>query len=149
MMRSATPNSTRADAIRAIQVTTGDASVAIDRLNDAYIRAYLDSDVTAFEALLSDTFLVTLNDGRLLGKALFLSLVARPAGVTSHQVEDLRIRVYGDCAIVNATTVFTREDGTAGETRYTDVYARVDGRWRAVAAHLTSVASTNEGRPNP
>ena len=148
MMRSATPHTSLADAIRTIQVTTGDAFVAIDRLNDTYIQAYLDSDVTAFEELLADNFLVTLSDGRLLGKALFLSLAARPAGVTSHQVEDLRIRLYGDCAIVNATTVFTRVDGTAGETRYTDVYARVDGRWRVVTAHLTSVVSTNEGGPN-
>jgi ketosteroid isomerase-like protein len=139
MTPSVLPTRSLAHAIRAIQVLTAEASEVIDRLNDAYIQAYLDSDVAAFEELLAEDFLVTLSDGRLLGKALFLSLAARPAGVTAHQVEDLRIRVFGDGALVNATTVFTRVDGSDGETRYTDVYARVDGRWRVVAAHLTSV----------
>lgn len=35
---------------------------------------------------------------------------------------------------------------TVRGTRSTDVYARTDGRWRAVTAHLTGVESTNAGR---
>jgi hypothetical protein len=123
-----------------IQALSGDAQQVLERLNDAYIHAYLHSDPVAFDELVAEDFLVTLSDGRLLSKALFLSLAARPAGVTAHRVEDLRIRVYGDCGIVNATTVFTRVDGTEGETRYTDIYVRRAGRWRAVAAHLTAVS---------
>jgi len=43
----------------------------------------------------------------------------------------------GDVAIVHARTTFTLADGKPGSGRYTDVWARRNGRWQAVAAHVT------------
>ena len=42
-----------------------------------------------------------------------------------------------DFAIVHARTTFTMPDGRPGASRYTDVWARRDGRWLAVSAHVT------------
>jgi ketosteroid isomerase-like protein len=131
--------STLATSIRAIQASSADASEIIDQLNDAYIQSYLESDARAFDQLVADDFLVTLPDGRLLDKARFLELTAMRTDILSHTVEDVRIRVFGDAAIVNATTVFVRASGAVGETRYTDFYAKRGGARRAVAAHLTAV----------
>ena len=40
-------------------------------------------------------------------------------------------------AIIHAATAFTLPDGRTGRGRYTDVWARRDGRWLAVSAHVT------------
>jgi len=47
------------------------------------------------------------------------------------------IMLMGDFAIVHARTTFTAADGRPGTERYTDVWARRDGRWLAVSAHVT------------
>jgi hypothetical protein len=43
----------------------------------------------------------------------------------------------GDCAIIHARTTYTRPDGQVGAGRYTDVWARRNGTWLAVSAHVT------------
>jgi hypothetical protein len=43
----------------------------------------------------------------------------------------------GEFAIVHAATTFTLLDGTHGSGRYTDVWARRNGRWEAISAHVT------------
>ena len=47
----------------------------------------------------------------------------------------------GDFAIIHARTTYTLPDGSAGAGRYTDVWARRDGRWLAVSAHVTRLAT--------
>jgi hypothetical protein len=48
-------------------------------------------------------------------------------------------RVRAD--VIHARTSYTLADGREGAGRYTDVWARRDGRWLAVAAHVTRSAS--------
>jgi hypothetical protein len=43
----------------------------------------------------------------------------------------------GDTAIVHARTTFALPGGRPGSGRYTDVWVRRNGRWVAVAAHVT------------
>ena len=43
----------------------------------------------------------------------------------------------GDVAIVHARTTYNLPGGTPGSGALTDVWARRDGRWQAVAAHVT------------
>jgi hypothetical protein len=40
-------------------------------------------------------------------------------------------------ALVHGKGTFTRRDGTTGTSHYTDVYARVEGAWKAVPAQIT------------
>jgi len=47
------------------------------------------------------------------------------------------IRMYGDVAIIHARTAYDLPDGTHRSGRYTDVWARRNGEWRAVSAHVT------------
>jgi uncharacterized protein DUF4440 len=49
----------------------------------------------------------------------------------------VNVRLMGDFAIIHAQTTFTTRDGRAGRGRYTDVWARRDGRWLAISAHVT------------
>ena len=43
----------------------------------------------------------------------------------------------GDFAIIHAATSYTTPDGKEGSGRYTDCWARQNGRWLAVSAHVS------------
>jgi ketosteroid isomerase-like protein len=109
----------------------------LEDLNRGYIRSVASSDVGWFDANLSDDFLNSNPDGSLVDRAGFLALIARPVQIRGLDIEDVRIRIIGDAAIIHARTVYTRPDGQPGAGRYTDIWARQGGRWRCVAAHVT------------
>mgnify|MGYP003445650243 CR=1 FL=1 len=114
----------------------GDRAV-LTRLNDDYVRAVLESDTARFERLLASDFRNTNPDGTLLDRAAFLAQVARPANLKTLRAEDVEIRILGDTAIVHARTVYETSDGRPGSGRYTDIWHKQAGTWRAVAAHVT------------
>jgi ketosteroid isomerase-like protein len=110
---------------------------ALTSLNDDYIRSVQASDVGRFSEMLADDFLCSLPDGSLLDRAAFLTFTARPVTIKDLSAHDVRIRILGDTAIVHARTSFTSADGRTGAGRYTDIWARRNDRWLAVAAHVT------------
>src|SRR5262249_25295594 len=105
-------------------------------LNDDYIRAVETSDVLRFHEMLADDFLCSLPDGSHVGRDAFLEHVAQPSQISNLRAHDVNVRVMGDFALVHARTTFTR-DGRPGASRYTDAWARRNGRWVAIAAHVT------------
>jgi ketosteroid isomerase-like protein len=120
----------------------GEDSMASDldtllELNQDYIRSVQTSDVARFEEILSDDFLCSLPDGSLIDRESFLEQTARPVPISNLEAHDINVRLMGDFAIVHARTTYNTADGRAGSGRYTDVWARRDGRWLAVSAHVT------------
>lgn len=106
-------------------------------LNDDYIRSVQTSDVERFREILADDFLCSLPDGSLVDRERFLQQTALPVTISNLQAHDVEVRLMGDFAIVHARTTFTAQDGRPGAGRYTDVWARRNGRWLAVSAHVT------------
>ncbi len=109
----------------------------LERLNRDYIRSVQTSDVRRFDEILAEDFLCSNPDGSLVDRAGFLVQTARPVAISNLEAHDVRIRVMGDVALVHARTTYTLPDGRAGAGRFTDVWARRDGRWLAVSAHVT------------
>lgn len=116
--------------------TTSDLDVLVD-LNREYIQSVQASDTKWFRDTLADDFRCSLPDGTLIDRERFLERAARPLDITDLQVHDVDVRLLDDVAIVHARTTFTTADGRPGTGRYTDVWARRQGRWLAVAAHFT------------
>ena len=110
---------------------------ALLALNDDYIRSVQNSDLRRFGEIFADDFLCSNPDGSLVDKAGFLAQTARPATVRGLSAEDVKVRVLGDIAIIHARTRYTTAEGERRNGRYTDVWARRDGRWLAVSAHVT------------
>ena len=106
----------------------------LERLNRDYIRSVQTSDVRRFDEILDEDFLSSNPDGSLVDRAGFLVQTARPVAISNLEAHDVRIRVMADVALVHARTTYTLPDGRAGAGRYTDVWARRDGRWLAVSA---------------
>lgn len=106
-------------------------------LNHDYIRSVQTSDVRRFKEILADDFLASQPDGTLQDREAFLKHTAVPVTISKLAAHDVMVRILGDVAIIHARTTYTMPDGRAGYGRYTDVWARRNGRWLAVCAHVT------------
>jgi ketosteroid isomerase-like protein len=106
-------------------------------LNRDYINSVQNSDVKRFDEILSDEFYCSNPDGSLVDRAAFLKQTAKPVAITNLKAEHVLIRIMDDVAIIHARTAYTKPDGSAGGGRYTDVWAKQNGRWLAVSAHVT------------
>ena len=60
-----------------------------------------------------------------------------PVAIRNLKAEDVKIRILGDFAIIHARTSYTMPDGQDAHGRYTDCWARQDGKWLAVSAHVS------------
>ena len=106
-------------------------------LNRDYIRSVQASDVRRFDEILADDFRCSNPDGSLVDRQGFLKQTAVPVRISNLEAHDVAVRLMGDFAIIHARTTYTGPDGRSGSGRYTDVWARQQGRWLAVSAHVT------------
>jgi len=106
-------------------------------LNRDYIRSVQDGDVRRFDEILAADFRCSNPDGSLVDRGGFLAQTARPVTIANLAAHEVEIRLFGDVAIIHARTSYTMADGHPGAGRYTDVWVRQNGEWRAVSAHVT------------
>jgi ketosteroid isomerase-like protein len=109
----------------------------LEQLNEQYIAAFMNAEVNWYRQHLADDFVCIESNGTVLGKQEFLQQSARGPDVADYKLAKVRVRFYGDAALVQATGHFTRKDGTTGISIYTDIYARIDGDWKCVSAQIT------------
>src|SRR5437588_7522837 len=110
---------------------------ALTALNRDYIHSVQHGDVQRFGEILAEDFLCSNPDGSLVDKRQFLAQTARPVTISGLAIEDVQVRLLGDVAIIHARTRYTTADGAQRSGRYTDVWARRNGAWLAVSAHVT------------
>ena len=132
-----TPPSEQKSATATNAVSRSSDVATLLALNDDYIRAVQACDARRFRELLGDDFLCSLSNGSQIDRGQFLAHLAAPAEISELQVHDVKVRVMGDFALVHARTTFRLPDGREGQSRYTDTWARRDGRWVAIAAQIT------------
>jgi ketosteroid isomerase-like protein len=107
------------------------------RWNEAIVR----KDTAVLGRILGDDFVIITADGQIGSKSQLLEVVAAPDAVIDPFVtEDVKVRVYGDAAVL--TGRFTQTGTYKGrrfESRclYTDVYAKRGQQWVAVSAQAT------------
>ena len=106
-------------------------------LNRDYVDSVQHGDVERFQQILAEDFLCSNPDGTLVNKKEFLEQTGRPVMISGLSADDVRIRILGDVAIIHARTSYTTAAGELRHGRYTDVWARHDGGWLAVSAHVT------------
>lgn len=109
----------------------------LEKLNRDYISSVQNGDVRRFDEILAAEFYCSNPDASLVDRAGFLKQTAQPATISGLEAREVKIRLFGDVAIIHARTAYTTADGQAKSGRYTDVWARQNGNWRAVSAHVT------------
>ena len=106
-------------------------------LNRDYVASVQNSDVKRFDEILAPDFYCSNPDKSLVDRAGFLKQTALPVAIKNLVADDVKIRVMGDFAIIHATTHYTAPDGKPASGRYTDCWAKQNGRWLAVSAHVS------------
>jgi ketosteroid isomerase-like protein len=112
-------------------------------LSHAWDRAMVANDPGAIGEFMSDDWIIVGSDGSVCDKAAFLELV-RSGAVTHDVMEsgDLRIRVYGDSAVVTGRGVSGgRYQGQPFHLveQASSMFVKQDGRWRCVLTHLSQL----------
>jgi ketosteroid isomerase-like protein len=113
-----------------------DHDILVD-LNRDYINSVQNCDVQRFDQILAPEFYCSNPDRSLVDRAGFLKQTAVPVTISNLEAQDVMIRIMGDFAIIHARTSYRTADGRDSGGRYTDVWARRDGKWLAVSAHVT------------
>jgi ketosteroid isomerase-like protein len=115
------------------------------RLEKQFAQAVANNDTEAIDRFLADDWIIVEPDGGMIDKSRFLEVIK--SGALSHEMmesDDLRIRLYGNTAIVTALTrskgKFMGQDFSSCE-RATDIFVKQDDRWRCVLTQLTRSAS--------
>lgn len=106
-------------------------------LNRDYVASVQNSDVKRFDEILAPEFYCSNPDKSLVDRAGFLKQTAVPVTIRNLVADDVKIRVLGDFAIIHARTRYMTADGQQAYGRYTDCWARQNGRWLAVSAHVS------------
>lgn len=106
-------------------------------LNRDYVASVQNSDVKRFDEILAQDFYCSNPDKSLVDRAAFLKQTAVPVTIRNLTAHDVKIRVLGDFAIIHAATSYATADGQQAHGRYTDCWAKQNGKWLAVSAHVS------------
>lgn len=123
--------------------TTGKAVQEVLDVKRQYDEAQLKNDSAWFERMFAEDYVFILSDSSVLTKAQFVQeLRSREITWDSAVGEDIRVRVYGDTAVV--TGRFLGRGRLKGKDlnehqRFTSVWVKRDGRWQAISEHATNM----------
>ncbi len=118
-------------------MTMNPADTAILRqLNEDFVRSAETSKVHRFGEILAEDFLYSSFDGSIIDRAAFLAQAALPYPGSNLEAVDVRIRLFGELALIHAAFKYIKRDGRTGSGRYTNAYARRQGQWLCVSAHF-------------
>ncbi len=122
----------------------GGAEQVIIRIERELLAATLKGDASVSERYLAETYAFTGPDGSVENKAQAVNdLKSGDLKLKAASIEGSKVQVYGDTAVV---TYGSHDKGTykgkdiSGNSRWTDVFVRSNGRWQLVASHGSMVS---------
>jgi len=127
----------------ALTVSAQDQSDAatIRALELKWTQSYKQRNIDILSSLLSDDFVITIEDGNVYSKAGYISHSADSSvNVEVAELSELKVRMHGDTAIVTGAY---HEVGVSNGKRYeyhdrlTDVWMKTGGRWQVIASHYS------------
>ncbi len=114
-------------------------------VEQAFNRAMVSNDVDAISGCITDDWVLVTPEAGVVSRERILHVIGNGDLRHDTMTKDVgRVKVYGDVAVVTSrgqnTGVYKGRPISADEW-VTDVYRRVDGRWRCVLTQLTPVAA--------
>ncbi len=124
---------------------SGDAGVeqTLMKLENDALAALLKRDAAAFGKIFAEDAVLATPDGTLQTKAQLLAdIKSGDLVIESSTIADMKVKVYGDAAVVTYTTndkgKYKGQDVT-GRYRWTDVFVRRGSAWQIVAGQGTPI----------
>ena len=115
------------------------AAAKIQSLEQRWTDAYRNADIATIDQLLTDDFIITVEDGNTYSKAGYIAHAKDPkTKVQVAEISDVKVRMHGDTAVVTGAY---HEKGTSSgkpyelHDRLTDVWQNTGGTWRLIASH--------------
>ncbi|HEY6937904.1 MAG TPA: nuclear transport factor 2 family protein [Terriglobales bacterium] len=105
---------------------------------------YKRGDIAMMNSLLSDDFIITVEDGHTYSKPGYLAHSGNSSvHVQVSDMSDLQVRMHGNTAVV--TGAYHEKGTDKGKPyeyrdRLTDVWMNYNGRWRLVASHYSPLS---------
>ncbi len=113
-----------------------DAARELENLERELVAAIGRGDLATYDRIVADDYVALEASGKESPKAEILaSYRSGTRRYTNLEIFDVKARVFGDTAVVSAKTKGFRREGNRdvpNRVRYIRVYARREGRWRAV-----------------
>jgi len=127
----------------------GGAAAELENLERELVAAIARGDLATYDRIVADDYVAFEASGKESPKAeIMASYRSGARRYTNLEIFDVKARIYGDTAVVTAKTRGLRKEGdrdVPNRVRYVRVFARRDGRWRAVAQMAAPLAE--ETRP--
>jgi ketosteroid isomerase-like protein len=124
--------------------TASGAEQEVRKAENDRFAAMLKADTAALERLLAADLVYTHGDGRVVDKAVFIAEAKTgDFKYVSIDAGDLKVRVYGDTAIVTGSAgMQVVNKGAPAKIRivYTNVHVRRGGAWQMVTWQATRLA---------
>jgi ketosteroid isomerase-like protein len=110
------------------------------RLEKARSDAIVNKDAAAADKLFADDLVYIHSSGRLDTKQSFVGKLADgSAAYTRFDFSNVKVRVYGNCAIVSGDVLISA--GSQLDLRFTDVWVKGAAGWRNVHWHSVKRAA--------
>ena len=128
-------------SIGSLQAQDKSDAATVRSLELKWTESYKQRNIDILSSLLSDEFVITIEDGSIYSKAGYIT---HSADSTVHvqvaELSDLKVRVHGDTAIV--TGAYHEKGDSSGKPydyhdRLTDIWMKIGGRWQVVASHYS------------
>jgi len=126
-----------------VRATNSSTEEFVRFMEDAWVNAIVHKDINVLNHVIADDFGGLSPNGFAYTKQEAISDVQSGSYVVDSMVlENVKVRVYGDTALVtfyqNEKSKFGDED-RSGRYAFTDVWVKRDGVWQAVASQGTPV----------
>jgi len=106
------------------------------------VKSWIEGDRAAVDSILAHDWSVIDMTGHVLTKEQVMKEFGGDRRIESGSIDDLKVRELGEIAVVTGRSQLTgsyRGNRASVVQRFTDVFAKRDGRWQAVASQGTQV----------
>ena len=126
------------------QTQTASVEQELIKIETSWAEAVVKKDIAFFDQILADDYTYTDSGGNLNTKAQYIASVKSGESVVTSAVNDeIRVRFYGDAAVVTGRWTgkeTLKGKDNSGQSRWTDTFIKRDGRWLCVATHDSRIA---------
>ncbi len=117
----------------------------LNQMEQDWSQADVQRDAAALNRILAEDWIGIDFEGTVLNKAQALEGIRSASGsLQSTVLRDMKIRVYGNTAVITGTDTekgeYHGKDST-GKYCWTDVFVRRNGHWQAVSSQSTKVTA--------
>ncbi|WP_207434855.1 nuclear transport factor 2 family protein [Sabulibacter ruber] len=114
---------------------------AVEKLEDAWMQDLVSKDTAALSKILAPEFTLSGSSEERETREQYLQTSAMPTrNLQPLKLEDRQFKAYGQTVVSTGKTEYAgtwKDNAFRLPVRYTNVYARLNGTWQVVSAHLS------------